>query len=171
MLLALERLFAADYDDGTLEQMLLAPQPLFILVLGQSGGTLVGNWPAAGADGATVGLQYDLSRCPQDTALFSVAGTPALSLIGAIGAALYHWFAWRGVLVSLLVLLPASDSYFGAGAVEANVSGLGSRAIFMLGALLVLCCCLHLWQPLLHCGFGGVEAFASISLYNGMMIL
>ncbi|MCB1868892.1 MAG: heme exporter protein CcmB [Gammaproteobacteria bacterium] len=140
-MLALERLFAADYDDGTLEQMLLAPQPLFILVLGK----VAAHWLATGLPlvlmAPLLGLQYDLSADALRILLYSLLlGTPALSLIGAIGAALTIGLRGGGVLVSLLVLpLCIPILIFGAGAVEANVSGLGEQGhIFMLGALLVL---------------------------------
>lgn len=140
-MLALERLFAADHDDGTLEQMLLAPQPLFILVLGK----VSAHWLATGLPlvlmAPLLGLQYDLSVDALRILLYSLLlGTPALSLIGAIGAALTIGLRGGGVLVSLLVLpLCIPILIFGAGAVEANVSGLGEQGhIFMLGALLVL---------------------------------
>jgi len=140
-MLALERLFAADHDDGTLEQMILAPQPLFILVLGK----VAAHWLATGLPlvlmAPLLGLQYDLSVDALRILLYSLLlGTPALSLIGAIGAALTIGLRGGGVLVSLLVLpLCIPILIFGAGAVEANVSGLGEQGhIYMLGALLVL---------------------------------
>lgn len=140
-MLALERLFAADNDDGTLEQMLLAPQPLFVLVLGK----VTAHWLATGLPlvlmAPLLGLQYDLSIEALRILLYSLLlGTPALSLIGAIGAALTIGLRGGGVLVSLLVLpLCIPVLIFGAGAVEANVSGLGEQGhIYMLGALLVL---------------------------------
>ena len=140
-MLALERLFAADHDDGTLEQMILAPQPLFILVLGK----VTAHWLATGLPlvliAPLLGLQYDLSVDALKILVYSLLlGTPALSLIGAIGAALTIGLRGGGVLVSLLVLpLCIPILIFGAGAVEANVSGLGAQGhIFMLGALLVL---------------------------------
>jgi len=140
-MLALERLFAADHDDGTLEQMLLAPQPLFILVLGK----VAAHWLATGLPlvlmAPLLGLQYDLSTDALRILLYSLLlGTPALSLIGAIGAALTIGLRGGGVLVSLLVLpLCIPILIFGAGAVEANISGLGERGhLFMMGALLVM---------------------------------
>ncbi len=140
-MLALERLFAADFEDGTLEQMLLVPQPLSLLVLGK----VTAHWLVTGLPLAIVapllGLQYDLS--PEALGVLVVSlllGTPALSLIGAIGAALTLGLRGGGVLVSLLVLpLCIPVLIFGAGAVEANVSGLGEQGhLSMLGALLVL---------------------------------
>ncbi len=140
-MLALERLFAADHDDGTLEQMLLAPQPLFILVLGK----VAAHWLVTGLPlvlmAPLLGLQYDLSVDGLKILLYSLLlGTPALSLIGAIGAALTIGLRGGGVLVSLLVLpLCIPILIFGAGAVEADISGLGGQGhIYMLGALLIL---------------------------------
>ncbi len=139
-MLALERLFAVDFMDGTLEQMLLTPQPLFLLVIGK----VAAHWLVTGLPlvlmSPVLGLQYDLSA----EALWALVitlliGTPALSLIGAIGAALTLGLRGGGVLVSLLVLpLMIPVLIFGAGAVEATVSGLGGEGhLSMLSAILV----------------------------------
>lgn len=140
-MLALERLFAADHQDGCLEQMLLTPQPLFLLVLGK----VVAHWLVTGLPlvlmAPLLGIQYDLSVEALRVLVFSLLlGTPALSLIGAIGAALTLGLRGGGVLVSLLVLpLCIPILIFGAGAVEASVSGLGEQGhLLMLSALLVL---------------------------------
>ena len=139
-MLALERLFAADFDDGTLEHMLLAPQPMFMLVLGK----ITAHWLVTGLPLGLVapllGLQYDLSVEALKVMLISLLlGTPALSLIGAIGAALTLGLRGGGVLISLLVLpLYIPVLIFGAGAVEATASGLGGQGhISMLGAILI----------------------------------
>jgi heme exporter protein B len=140
-MLALERLFSADHDDGTLEQMLLAPQPLSILVLGK----VTAHWLVTGVPlvlmAPLLGLQYDLSTQALQMLLVTLLlGTPALSLIGAIGAALTIGVRGGGVLVSLLVLpLYIPVLIFGAGAVEADVSGLGAQGhLSLLGAILIL---------------------------------
>ena len=140
-MLALEKLFFVDYQDGALEQMLLAPQPLSILVLGK----VLAHWLVTGLPlvllSPLLGLQYDL---PGDTIITMMitllVGTPALSLIGAIGAALTLGLRGGGVLVSLLVLpLYIPVLIFGAGAVEAEASGLGGAGhLSMLGAILLL---------------------------------
>jgi len=88
-----------------------------------------------------LGLQYDLSSEALGVMVMSLLlGTPALSLIGAIGAALTLGLRGGGVLVSLLVLpLYIPVLIFGSGAVEATASGLGGQGhISMLGAILVL---------------------------------
>jgi len=140
-MLALEKLFAADFDDGTLEQMLLTPQPVFALVMAK----VFAHWLITGVPlvllSPLLGLQYDLAAETLGVLLLSLLlGTPALSLIGAIGAALTLGLRGGGVLVSLLVLpLYIPVLIFGAGAVEANVSGLGETGhLLMLGAILLL---------------------------------
>lgn len=140
-MLSLGRLFSNDYLDGTLEQMLLSPQSLTILVLGKA----FAHWLVTGVPlvliAPVLGIQYDL---PSD-ALFVLTvslliGTPVLSMIGAIGAALTLGLRGGGVLVSLLVLpLYIPVLIFGAGAVEANMAGLGYDAhLSLLGAFLLV---------------------------------
>ena len=140
-MLALERLFAIDFADGTLEQMLLTPQPATILVLAK----VLAHWLITGVPlvllSPLLGLQYDLSSDAIQVLMLTLfLGTPSLSLIGAIGAALTLGLRGGGVLVSLLVLpLYIPVLIFGAGAVEATISGLGGAGhIFMLGAIFLL---------------------------------
>ncbi|HIE55010.1 MAG TPA: heme exporter protein CcmB [Chromatiaceae bacterium] len=140
-MLALEKLFFVDYQDGALEQMLLVPQPLSLLVLGK----VLAHWLITGLPlvllSPLLGLQYDLSGETIAVMMLTLLlGTPALSLIGAIGAALTLGIRGGGVLVSLLVLpLYIPILIFGAGAVEAEVSGLGGAGhLSMLGAILLL---------------------------------
>ena len=140
-MLALGRLFASDYADGTLEQLALAPQPLSMLVLAK----IVTHWLASGLPLVVVapllGFQFDLDA---DALLILLAslllGTPTLSLIGAIGAALTLGLRGGGALLSLLVLpLYVPVLIFGAGAVEAGAAGLGAAAhLSLLGALLLI---------------------------------
>ena len=140
-MLALERLFAIDFADGTLEQMLLTPQPATILVLAK----VLAHWLITGVPlvllSPLLGLQYDMSSAAIQALMVTLLlGTPSLSLIGAIGAALTLGLRGGGVLVSLLVLpLYIPVLIFGAGAVEATVSGLGGAGhISMLGAIFLL---------------------------------
>ncbi len=140
-MLALEKLFFVDFQDGALEQMLLAPQPLAVLVLGK----VLAHWLVTGLPlvllSPLLGLQYDLASSTIAMLMLTLLiGTPALSLIGSIGAALTLGIRGGGVLVSLLVLpLYIPILIFGAGAVEAEVSGLGgSGHLSMLGAILLL---------------------------------
>ena len=140
-MLALDHMFSVDFMDGSLEQMLLTPQPLSILVIAK----ITAHWLITGLPlvliAPVLGLQYDLSSEAIGVLLITLlVGTPALSLIGAIGAALTLGLRGGGVLVSLLVLpLTIPVLIFGAGAVEANVSGLGAEGhLSMLAAILVL---------------------------------
>jgi heme exporter protein B len=142
-MLSLPRMFSADHADGTLEQMMLAPQSLSVLVLGK----IVAHWMLSGLPLALIapvlGLQFDMP--PQALWILVLAlllGTPVLSMIGAVGAALTLGLRGGGVLVSLLVLpLCIPVLIFGAGAVEAVTSGmsvvsnLAFLAAFMLFAL------------------------------------
>lgn len=140
-MLSLNRLFAADHQDGTLEQMALSATPLGLLVAGK----VLAHWLASGLPlvllAPVLGLQFDLGG---DALLVLMAslllGTPLLSLIGAIGAALTLGVRGGGVLLSLLVLpLYVPALIFGAGAVEAQVSGLGAGGhLSLLAALTVL---------------------------------
>jgi heme exporter protein B len=138
-MLTLPRLFGDDYRDGTLEQLVLAPQPLPVTVLGK----MAAHWLTSGLPltllAPVLGLQFDLSaEGLMVLTLALLVGTPALSAIGAIGAALTLGLRGGGVLVSLLVLpLYIPVLIFGAGAVDAAVSGLGFEAhLSLLGALL-----------------------------------
>jgi heme exporter protein B len=147
-MLALGRLFSSDYSDGTLEQLLLAPQPLSLLVLGK----VIAHWLVSGAPlvliAPLLGLQFGMSPDALRVLLITLLlGTPALSLVGAMGAALTIGLRGGGVLVSLLVLpLYVPVLIFGAGAVEAGQSGLGAGAhLSLLGAFLVLAICFSPW--------------------------
>jgi len=140
-MLALDHMFSVDYQDGSLEQLLLTPQPLTVLVVAK----VLAHWLITGLPLVMVapllGIQYDLSGEAIKVLLITLlVGTPALSLIGAIGAALTLGLRGGGVLVSLLVLpLTIPVLIFGAGAVEANISGLGSEGhMSMLLAILVM---------------------------------
>jgi heme exporter protein B len=142
-MLSLPRMFSADHADGTLEQMMLAPQSLSVLVLGK----IVAHWMLSGLPLALIapvlGLQFDMSaQALWILVLALLLGTPVLSMIGAIGAALTLGLRGGGVLVSLLVLpLCIPVLIFGAGAVEAvnggmsAVSNLALLGAFMLFAL------------------------------------
>lgn len=141
-MLALERLFAADHEDGTLEQMLLTPQPLSVLVLAK----VTAHWLLTGLPLAIVapliGLQYHLPETARMAMMLSLlAGTPILSLIGAIGAALTLGLRGGGILLSLLILpLYIPVLVYGAGAVTVSVIGFADTQPYfsLLGAFLLL---------------------------------
>ena len=140
-LLALGRLFAADYQDGTLEQMMLSSASLPGLVAVK----ILAHWLLTGLPlvllAPVLALQFDLSRDAIAVLMASLLlGTPILSLIGSLGAALTLGVRGADVLMSLLVLplfIPAL--VFGAGAVQAQTAGLGASAhlSILLAMLLV----------------------------------
>src|SRR6266480_2173447 len=139
-MLALQRMFASDYADGTLEQMLLGATPLGMTVAAK----VLAHWLISGLPlvliSPVLALQFDF---PQELlgvlALSLALGTPVLSLIGAIGAALTLGLRGAGALLSLLVLpLYVPVLIIGAGAAEAATSGMGGQAqLLLLGALLI----------------------------------
>jgi len=139
--LSLGRLFGNDYQDGSLEQILLTPQPLFLIVLAK----ILSHWVISEVPLVIVapllGVQFGLSQNTLGVVTLSLLlGTPVLSLIGAIGAALTLGLRAANVLVALLVLpLYVPVLIFGAGAVEASVQGLSAQPyLLLLGATLVL---------------------------------
>ena len=140
-MLALARVFTSDFQDGTLEQLLLTPQPLYLIVLGK----VLALWLFSGLPLAllapVLGIQFGLSF---DTLLVLVVslliGTPILGLIGSIGAALTLGLRSSGVLISVLILpLYIPVLIFGAGAVDASIAGLSPQAnLYLLGALFAI---------------------------------
>ena len=147
-MLALGRLFALDYADGTLEQMLLSAEPLTVIVIGK----VLAHWLVSGFPlvllAPVLAIQFDLPA--ESIAVLTVSlliGTPVLSLIGAIGAALTLGVRGGGVLVSLLVLpLYIPVLIFGAGAVGAEASGVGAAAhLLLLGGALAGSAALAPW--------------------------
>ena len=147
-MLSLGRLFSADYLDGTLEQMMLAPQSLSVLVLGK----MTAHWMVSGLPlvlmAPVLGLQFDMSVQALGVLMAGLLlGTPILSMIGAFGAALTLGLRGGGVLLSLLVLpLCIPVLIFGAGAVEAVSTGLSAAShLSLLGALLVSALVLTPW--------------------------
>jgi heme exporter protein B len=137
-LLSLDRLFQSDYQDGGLELLALSNLPLELAVLAKC----AAHWVATGLPLALIspflGFLVDLEPDAIPTlTLGLLVGTPALSLIGSVGAALTLGARRQGALLSLLVLpLYVPPLVFGAGAVEASTAGTGARAhLLVLGAL------------------------------------
>ncbi|WP_455209154.1 heme exporter protein CcmB [Kaarinaea lacus] len=140
-MLSLGRLFSDDYQDGTLEQIMLEPHPLSMLVLCK----VLAHWLLSGLPlvifSPLLGMQLGLdSEAIVLLMITLLLGTPALSLIGAVGAALTLGLRGGGVLISLLVLpLYIPILIFGAGAVESQNAGLGAEAhLSILGAFLMV---------------------------------
>ncbi|SFU58146.1 heme exporter protein B [Halomonas korlensis] len=147
-LLSLDSLFRGDYDDGSLEQLLLSPQPLAALALAK----VAVHWLLTGLPLAlmapVLGIMLSLPAGSYLVLSLSLAlGSASLSLIGAIGAALTVGLARGGVLLSLLVLpLYIPVLIFGAGAVQAAILGDSITAhLAILGALLAVALMLAPW--------------------------
>jgi heme exporter protein B len=147
-MLSLGRLFAEDYADGSLEQLMLAPDPLAVVVIGK----VMAHWLVSGLPlvliSPVIALQFDLPAEAIATLLLALLlGTPLLSLIGAIGAALTVGVRGGGVLISLLVLpLYVPVLIFGAGAVDASATGMDAAGhLSILSALLLLGMALAPW--------------------------
>jgi heme exporter protein B len=136
--LSLDRLFAADHADGGLDLLALSAMPLEGVVIVKC----AAHWVTTGLPLVVLSpflamlLNMDTAALPVLT-LGLLLGTPALSLLGAIAAALTLGARRPGVLSSLLVLpLYLPVLIFGAGAVEASVGSTGARAhLLLLGAL------------------------------------
>lgn len=140
VLISLDRLFQADHEDGSLELLALSPLPLELVVLAK----LVAHWAACCLPlvvlAPVLGMMLNLPATALPGLVAALLlGTPTLSAIGAIGAALAVGVRRGGFLLSLLVLpLYVPVLIFGAGATEAAVSGLGLAAhLLILAALAV----------------------------------
>ncbi|WP_110685142.1 heme exporter protein CcmB [Salinicola aestuarinus] len=141
VLLSLDALFRSDFDDGSLEQMLLSPQPLPALCLAKT----FAHWLLTGVPMALIapllGLLLSLPAAGVATLMAALLlGSATFSLIGAVGAALTVSLPRGGVLLSLLILpfyIPVL--IFGAGAVNAAIAGDPVTApMALLGAMLAL---------------------------------
>jgi heme exporter protein B len=140
-MLSVNALFAADLADGSLEQMLLAPQPAVALAAAKS----VVHWLLSGLPlilvTPLVGVLFDLSLPALGALVLGLAlGTPILSLLGALGAALTLGLRSGGMLLILIVLPLAMPALiFGAGAVSQVEAGLPAGGHFsLLGALFIV---------------------------------
>jgi heme exporter protein B len=144
-MLSLSRLFAADHAEGSLEQMLLSPAPLALLVLAK----ICAHWLTSGLPllvlTPVLAQQYSLpAGATWMLAASLLIGTPVLSLIGAVGAALTLGVRGGAVLLCILVLpFCVPVLVFGAGAGAAADAGLDVMPqLSLLGACLALCLCL-----------------------------
>jgi heme exporter protein B len=147
-LLSLDRLFHTDYEDGGLDLLALAPLPLELVVLAKC----AANWVATGLPLALaspiLGFVVDLNADQIPILLASLLiGTPGLSLIGSVAAALILGARRQGVLLALLVLpLYVPPLVFGAAAVEASATGGSPRPhLLILGALSLAALALAPW--------------------------
>ena len=147
-LLSLGRLYAEDHRDGTLEQLMLTPYPHALLGLGKA----IAHWIINGIPllliAPVLGIQFNLPADALATLVLSLAiGTPILSLLGSIGAALTLGLRGGGARVTLLILpLYVPALVFGAGAVEGVLTGTGAEAhLSLLGAFLLMSLLIAPW--------------------------
>ena len=140
-LLSLERMFRTDFEDGSLELMLISPRPLPLIVLAK----ILAHWLVTGlpllAAAPLIALLLGLPAQGLAVLLATLAlGTPTLSGVGAVGVALTMGLRRGGVLLSLLVLpLYVPVLVFAASAVSAASGGLPALGqLYVLGALAAL---------------------------------
>jgi heme exporter protein B len=140
-MLSLESIFRSDFDDGALEQMLLSPHPVSVLVLAK----VLAHWLVSGLPllvlAPLLAVLLALPTQAMGTLLLTLLlGSPVLSLVGAIGVALTVGLRRGGALLSLLVLpLYTPLLIFAANAIGAAAAGLPvSGQLYFIGALLVL---------------------------------
>ncbi|MFA5983288.1 MAG: heme exporter protein CcmB [Methylococcaceae bacterium] len=140
-MLSLDNLFRSDFDDGSLEIMLLSPHPTTVLVLGK----ITAHWLVTGLPllliAPLLAVLLGISQLALGTLLLTLLlGTPVLSLIGAIGVALTVGLRKGGMIMSLLVLpLYVPVLIFASNAVEMATLGLPTSAqINIMSAILML---------------------------------
>ncbi len=140
-LLSLDGLFRGDFEDGSLEQMLISPHPMYFVVLAKVGV----HWLTTGLPitlmAPVLGLMLNLPSAGYGSLLASLAlGTASMSLIGAVGAALTVSLRKGGLLLSLIVMpLYIPVLIFGASAVQAAVQGEALQMqLAVLGAFLAM---------------------------------
>ena len=140
-MLSLDSIFRSDFDDGTLEQLLMSAHPMPVLVLAK----VCAHWLVTGVPLLLVSpLLAEMLGMPQAAQgillLTILIGTPVLSLVGSIGVALTVGLPKGGIILSLLVLpLYVPVLIFASGAIEGAVGGLDvSAQIYMLLAFLFL---------------------------------
>ncbi len=147
-MLSLDRLFQVDFEDGSLDQLALAPLPLELVAAAKC----LAHWLSTGLPLVVIspllGVLLELNGEAHGALLLAMAaGTPTLSLVGGIGAALTVSIRRGGVLLSLLVLpLYIPVLIFGTGAIDAAAMGLGGGAhLLVLAALLAAALPLAPW--------------------------
>jgi len=140
-MLSLDNLYRADYEDGSLEQLLLSPQPLYFMVLAKN----VSHWLISGLPVVILSpvlayMMYLPSEAYWTLVLTLLVGTPILSLFGSIGVALTVGLGSRGLILAVIVLpLSMPVLIIGAKAVNDVMFGLSVAPHFaMLGAMLAL---------------------------------
>ncbi|WP_268800333.1 heme exporter protein CcmB [Pseudomonas huanghezhanensis] len=141
VLLSLDGLFRSDFEDGSLEQWVLSPHPLALLVLAK----VLAHWAFSGLAlvllAPLLGLMLGLpTECLPVLLLSLLLGTPVLSLLGAVGAALTVGLKRGGLLLALLILpLYIPVLILGSGALQAALQGMPATGYLLwLGSLMAL---------------------------------
>lgn len=141
VMLSMDSLFRADYEDGSLEQLLMSPQPLFFLVLAK----VFSHWLMACLPiivlAPVLALMLKMPAEGIPALVISLAvGTPVLTLIGAIGMALIVGLSRSGLLLAVLILpLYVPVLIFGTGVVDAAINDVAYTGLLaLLGAILAL---------------------------------
>lgn len=141
MVISVESMFSSDHDDGTLEQILISPQQLPLMVLAKAAARWCCSALPLVALSPLAGMMLGVEREHLGTLALSLAlGTPTIYLIGTFGAALLVGQRRGAALLALLVLpLCVPVLIFGSGMVQLAQSGLSAEgAASLLGALLAL---------------------------------
>ena len=140
-LLALDNLFKSDFEDGTMDQLFIFADSLQLVSLAR----ILSHWLVTGLPlllaCLLTGTMLNIPREAVDALMISLLlGTPTLSMVGSIGAALTLGLKFNGILLTLIVMpLYIPVLIFGTSCVNAAILGLEwSAQVYMLGALLVL---------------------------------
>ena len=145
VMLSMVSLFRAAYEDGSLEQLLLSPQPLYFIILAK----VSSHWLVSGLPLVILAPVLATMLALPEQGLFPLVlsllvGTPVLTMIGAIGMALTVGLSRSGLLLAVLILpLYVPVLIFGSGIVDAVLNGMGSTGLLaLMAAILVLALCL-----------------------------
>ena len=145
VMLSMDSLFRADYEDGSLEQLLLSPQPLYFIVLAK----VSSHWLVSGLPLVILAPIFASMLALPDAGIIPLTvslliGTPILTMLGAIGMALTVGLSKSGLLLAVLILpLYIPVLVFGTGVVNSALNSLGIAGLMaLLGAVLVLALCL-----------------------------
>ncbi|MXZ81711.1 MAG: heme exporter protein CcmB [Gammaproteobacteria bacterium] len=140
-LLALDTLFKEDFTDGTMDQILITSESLYTVAVAR----ILSHWLISGlpliAISLIIAMMLHLPWHAADALIVSLfLGTPVLSMVGSIGAALTVGLRYSGVLLTLIIMpLYIPVLIFGSGCISADLAGLGWTAqAYLLGAMLIL---------------------------------
>ncbi len=141
VMLSMDSLFRSDYEDGSLEQLLLSPQPLYFIILAK----VFSHWLVSGLPLVILAPLFASMLALSEEGLFPLIaslliGTPILTLLGAVGMALTVGLSRSGLLLAVLILpLYVPVLVFGTGVVDSALNSLGTAGLLaLLGAMLVL---------------------------------